>query len=296
MTVLDNLKVIMWAVIWGRRKDTWEPQTLSLNGDWTLNIALYDSEWKPIWSLNWALNIHDADVHNVPVNEYFHRHTWVTTTVNAPVIKWDYIITIADTNINNWDNIQIEDWVVETTFPTVISWWWTTTLTLDRPLDNAFAVDDPVEVVTTEMNVLWTIANPVSFKIEADQNQIWHIVRFLLWMTHSSTADDSKFWSIPALENWVILRWYNAETQTYRIFTNWKTNKDIKLDMYDVAYTDKAGWGLYWTNSRGSIKLWTGATPRIDWAVWDFVEILIQDDLTWLESFNLKAQWHIEGL
>jgi len=265
--------------------------------NWQENNGVYDKDWKGILSLNWALNVHDADVHNTPINELFHRHTWINTTLAAPITKWDYVITVNDTNILNWFDIQIEDWIVETTFPKVLSWWWTTTLTLDRPIDNDFIIWNPVEQVTYNMNVDWS-TTPVAFRLIPDKDQTWHIVRFLLWMVHDSAADDSKFGSLDALTRWCVLRWYNWTLNQYRTFTNWKSNEDIKMDMFDLVYTDKSWGWKYWTNWRWSVKIWTWATPTINWANWDYLELLIQDDLTDtnLTSFNLKWQWHIESM
>lgn len=51
MTVIDNLKIIMWMITWGRRVDTWEPQALSVNKDWSLNTSL-NTLWKEVWIQN----------------------------------------------------------------------------------------------------------------------------------------------------------------------------------------------------------------------------------------------------
>lgn len=245
----------------------------------------------------YILDIHDADVHDVPVNELFHRHTGVATTINATVTAGDTsIVVVSGVGFANGDPIQIEDGVIETTFPTIISGGGTTTFNLDRPLDNSFAIGDAVDQIATNLAVSGTLASPVSFKILADKNQIWHIVRFLLGMIHANAADDSKFGSIPALPNGVILRGYNATTGLYRTFTNWKSNFDLKMDMYNVDYTTKAGGGDFGTNARGSIRDGTGAVPKINGANGDYLEILIQDDLTGLIKFNLKSQGHIEDI
>jgi len=241
------------------------------------------------------LSIHDADVHSVPVNEYFHRHTGVSTALAAPVTAGDTVINVADTSIANLDRVQIEDGIIETTFPIVISGGGTATLQLDRPLDYDFSIGDTVEVVTINMAVVGSISSPVEFRILADGDQVWHIVRFLLGAVFDSAADDSKFGNMDALTNGCILRGYNAASNQYRTFTNWKTNSDIKMDMFNLNYTDKAGPGEYGMNGRGSIKDGTGAAPRTDGAAGDYLELLIQDDLSDLITFRLKAQGHIEA-
>lgn len=48
MTVMENLKAIMWKVVAWLRVDTGEPQALSVNEDWTLNTSsrAIDSSWR----------------------------------------------------------------------------------------------------------------------------------------------------------------------------------------------------------------------------------------------------------
>ena len=264
------------------------------------NIALFDGYGNPIGSLGGAIDIHDADVHDVPVNKLFHRHTGTSTTLAAAITGGgtspSTITVVSGVGFTNGDPIQIESaTIIEPTFPTIISGGGTTTLVLDRPIDNNFAIGDSVEQVETNLAVDGSIT-PVAFMVLADIDQVWHIVRFLLAMTHSTAADDGKFGDIAALTNGCVLRGYNGAAGRYRTFTLWKSNFDIKMDMFDVTYTDKAGAGDFGTNARGSIKDGTGAVPKISDPGGDFLELLIQDDLTGLIKLNLKAQGHIEGL
>ena len=243
--------------------------------------------------------VHVVNIHKVPVNELFHKHTGVSTTIAVDVAAQQRNIIVADGSlIADGAILQLENGVIETTFPTVIGGGGTNTLTLDRPLDNAFSVGDSVEVITTNMAVDGSIT-PVAFRLIPDKDQVWHIVRFLLGMVHNSAADDSTFGSIPALLRGCTLRAYSAALGQYRTFTNWKANSDIKMDMFDVVYTDKAGGGDFGTNSRGSVEIGTGASPTIDGAAGDYLELLIQDDLTAggeLILFQLKGQGNIEGM
>jgi len=245
-------------------------------------------------SFNKPLPIDTVDTHHVVINELFHRHTGVETTFSAAVTAGDTVINVADgSSINNNDPIELKNGTVEVTFPIVISGGGTNTLQLDRPIDNDFAIGDTVLVVSTDMRVNGSISAPVSFKMQPEVDEIWHIVRFLLAMIHSSEADDSKFGGIAALTNGCILRGYNATADQFRTFTNWKSNFDIKMDMFDLEYTDKAGGTNFGTNGRGAIKDATGAVPQIDGGAGDYLELLIQDDLTGLSKFSLKGQGHI---
>ena len=274
----------------GRRDDRRQDRTI-VPGIWSDCFTGLD-EGTP------ALNIHDADIHEVPVNEYFHRHTGVNTTLTAATTGGvSTSITVASvTGFAIGNLLHITDGNYEVTFQKITNIAGLV-ITLDRPLDQSFAIGDTVSQVVINMNVLGTLAAPVSYKITPHPNQIWHIVSFILGITHSTAADDSAFGDIAALTNGVVLRGYNAASGQYRTFTNWKSNGDIKMDMGNVVYTDKAGGGLFGVTGDGSIRERTGAAPRIDSTgiTTDFLEILIQDDLTALTSLRLKAQGHIEG-
>lgn len=261
------------------------------------NIYLHDGEGNPIGSLKGAINVHVADVHDTVINEYFHVHTGVSDTLAIASSKQDILINVTNGGLFSVGNeIQISNGAEGTTFPTIKAIA-TNALTLDRPLDFAFAVGATVEVISTNMAVLGSLASPVSFKAEPNSSEHWHVIRFILSMTHSSAGDLGLFGNQTALANGVIVRIYKAEFDQYGTFTLWKSNSDIKDDMYDVNFdTRSGGGGTYGTTGRGSIKLGTGAVPKVDGSKGDFLEILIQDDLTGLTSFKQKIQGHIEGV
>ena len=210
--------------------------------------------------------------------------------------KQDTLIVVTNGGLFSvGDEIQITNGAEGTTFPTitVIA---TNTLTLDRPLDHAYIIGATVEVVSTNMAVLGTLASPISFKAEPNSSELWHAIRFLFTMTHAAAGDLGLFGNGSALINGVVLRIYKASIDQYGTFTVWKTNSDIKDNMYDVNFdTRSGGGGTYGTTGRGSIKIGTGAVPKVDGADGDFIEMLIQDDLTGLVSFKQKIQGHVEG-
>ena len=65
--------------------------------------------------------------------------------------------------------------------------------------------------------------------------------------------------------------------------------------MYDVDFNVRRWWvWTHWTSWRWTFKeAW--AVIRLDWDTWDKIELYIQDDITALDSFTMKFQWHIEG-
>lgn len=258
---------------------------------------LHDANGNAIGSLRGALNIHDADVHMVPVNEYFSRLTGVSDTLAS-------IASVGNTSINvtNGALFAVGDFIEFNVSPTESIYKQITviavnTLTLDGPLDNAYAIGDEVRVVSIGMNVAGTLASPASFKFIPDGGQIWHIVRFLFSMTHNTAGDLGLFGNLPKLTNGAVLRAFDGTSGSFRTFMNIKSNADTKNNMYDVDFdTRSGGGGIYGTSGRGSIKIGTGAVPNLVASNGDYFEILIQDDLSGLNSFRMKVQGHIEGL
>ena len=245
---------------------------------------------------NDSLPVHIAGVSNSIVNELFHHHTGTQSFLSTASNGGDVSIILDDAAgfvVN--DHIQINNGVIETTFPQItgIS---VNTLTLDRPLDFGYEVNDAVEVVHADLRTdIGTLADPVSHKVQPEPGVIWHIERIIMSMTHSSAATDDKLGNLAGVANGVVFRAYIGGQ--YYTFTNWKTNRDIRLDMYDVEYTDKAGSSLFGTHARGSFNR-IGVTVRLDGGNGedissDFLEVLVQDNLQSLTSFLINAQGHI---
>jgi len=271
-------------------------RTIEIGGVHYPAFILADAEGNPIGSLNGALDIHDADVHKMMFNELFHRHTGTNTTIRVAASAGDTSIDVVNAaGLANGSFLELENGITEPTFPQITNIAGTV-LTLDRPIDQDFPIGANVQQISVDMNVAGSLAAPVIFKVEPDNAEYWHIVSFILSATFPNAPADDLFGDQAALTNGCVLRGYSGTTGQYRTFTNWKTNADIKLDMYDLPYTDKAGGTNHGMNGNGDIKNRTGATPHLDSAAGDVIELLIQDDLTGLASFKLKAQGHVEGI
>ncbi len=259
---------------------------------------LHDGFGNPIDSLKGAIDVHDADVHDIPVNELFHRHTGVATTLAVAASAGDTSITVVDgTLFNNGDSFQIEEGSkIEVTFPVINLGGNTNTFIIDRPLDNDFSIGALAEVVETNMAVDGTLLAPVSFRFIPDADQSWHAISFTLSMTHSSGSDSSLFGDLAELTNGLVLRAYNGLADQHRIFDVWKNNAQIGLTFGKVDYLPKVGGGDFGTFATASIKFRSGAVPKVRGANGDYIEILVQDPLGNLISLNLKAQGHEEEI
>jgi len=166
-------------------------------------------------------------------------------------------------------------------------------ITLDTPIDKTFATATTVLRAIRNMNVDGSVATQIfqvgpvggGTSIELD------ITRIMGYIQDGTAMDDAKFGGITALTNGVVLRQNNS---TINNIWNAKSNGELGLLCYDTAYTTKppagTSHGFRFRNTyAGPSK--HGVTIRLDPG--DILEVLIQDDLTDLETFNMMAQGHI---
>jgi hypothetical protein len=116
----------------------------------------------------------------------------------------------------------------------------------------------------------------------------------LVTIESEAAADDSKFGGIDALDNGAIIRTNRNNGESFETIASWQSNKDMKEDMFDVIYSDKAGGGNYGVASEWLLAE-SGAIVNISESNNDFFEVVIQDDLTSLIDFQIKVQGHPEG-
>ncbi|MCK5644581.1 MAG: hypothetical protein KAJ19_27535 [Gammaproteobacteria bacterium] len=245
-----------------------------------------------------ALNVNSAYVHRKIVNETYHQETGDSTTPNGAVSAGSTQITVdsatgfaTGSQITMREGTNVEIGVITLTDVTG------SVFTLDRPLGYDYTTDAEIKEVTTNMAVgTGTLASPEIFEIDPPTGTVWQITRVFMSLTHATAADDGKFGGIGALTNGVCLRATTAAGRTV-VFANWKTNADMKLDMYDVTYSDKGPAGLNGTHGR-----WTFTQAEVvaeldgDAVPIQKLEVLVQDDLTAgtaISSFTMRAQGRV---
>lgn len=265
------------------------------------NVNLHDADGNPIGSFGGAINVHDADVHTVIVNKYAYQDSAVSTTLTVAVVGDGtvYQVSVADaTGFTVGSYLHINTSTEETTLPKIVSTTAATgpaTFTLDRRLDRDHSIGDTVTQVVRDMaSQVASMASPQSYKIGPQAGDVWHITRLLFTITHSTAGDLGLFGNIAALTNGVTLR--ANINGVFGTFTNWKTNSDIKDDMYDVEFDARSGGGgTFGTTGRGTFKN-AGAIVRLDGTTGDYLEVLVQDDITALDRFTIKFQGHFESV
>ena len=240
-----------------------------------------------------VLNVNAAYVHRKIVNETYHQDTGTETTVAVAITAGDTSCTVADaTGIIVGSQVKLSENGIQELGLMTITVVAGNVLTFDRPVTNDYTTSALVTEVTTNMAVSGSLASPQIFEIEPPTGVVWQFTRVLFAITDATAPDDGKFGGMTALTNGVALR---ATTEAGRtvVFGNWKNNGDMKLDMYDVSYTDKAPAGNHGVNGR-----WTFTKAEVVAEIdgsdpLQKMEILIQDDLTDLLTFTMRAQGRV---
>jgi len=245
-----------------------------------------------------ALNVNPAYVHRKIVNETFHQHTGTITNPSVAIDMGDTDITVDDTTgFIVGSEIKLEEEVSGVgvqeigilTITAVVG----SVLTVDRPIGNDYTTAATVEEVITNMAVDGTLASPEIFEIDPPLGTIWQFTRILISIVDNLVPDDGKFGGIAALTNGVSLR---ATTEAGRtvVFANWKTNGDMKLDMFNVDYSDRAPAGAYGVNGR-----WTFTAAEVvaeldgDASPIQKLEVLVQDALSANITFKIRGQGRV---
>ncbi|MCK5616395.1 hypothetical protein KAR91_81790 [Candidatus Pacearchaeota archaeon] len=240
-----------------------------------------------------ALAVHIEHLHQTPWLHPFTKANGVADTLNGAVAAGAKVIVLNDAStfsVN--DEIHLALGSTHTHMYRKITVIATNTVTLDAAIDIALTDGSDVIKVDTNMAVDGSIT-PVVFTASAAPGEKIDLIRLLFSISSTASPDDSKFGGIAALTNGVHIR-RNINDTTYQTIAIWRANKDMKLDMYNVDYAQKAGGGNWGTNGRWSVFDGTGAVINIDNADGETLECIIQDNLTGLLTYRMKGQGHIE--
>lgn len=258
-------------------------------------VKLLGTNNEEIGSYRGAINVHDADVHREIVDRYFHQHTTPSTTLSVASLAGATSITVTSSAgfaVN--DFLHINTTAEELVHPRITAIAGNV-LTLNKPLDYAHAIGSTVDKAILNMNVIGSLASPRSFKVFPEAGKIWHLMRITISMAHGTAGDFGLFGGIAALTNGLVFRRYDGTSGLFTTFTVWRDNDDINADMGDLHFvTRSGGGGTFGTAATGNFKD-LGAIAYLDGTAGDYLELLIQDDISALNSIRVKAQGHFEG-
>jgi len=164
----------------------------------------------------------------------------------------------------------------------------TLAITLDRPLDFPFPSGSAVSVGSTEMNVdgsvtpqIFGVRNPsvADVPLEVD------ISRLMFAILTATTPTLTDFGDITnGITRGVQIRRVDG---TYQNICNFKTNNEMKNIMYDLEITSASSQSQDGLGGRFTFER-LGQVVRI--GAGEDLQIVIQDDLTSLDSFTIIAE------
>lgn len=246
-----------------------------------------------IGSFRGALNINQALVHQTGVNEYFRRDTGGSTTIAIAATAGDTDINVADsTGFVIGDFIRIAPAAITIRGHFHVLNVVANVITINRPIDADLEIGDAVVEIDFGMNEVGTLVAPVSFKVVPPPTERWQITRLMTTMLDATAMDDGKFGGMAALTNGFVIRINKGGIVS--TLTHWNVNLDLKDDQFDVAYSDKAPAGQYGLSARWTLTK-AEFVADLDGANGDFLEALVQDDLTPLDTFKIKVQGRLFG-
>lgn len=166
------------------------------------------------------------------------------------------------------------------------------TITIDTPIDFDFNAGDSVIPLTKDLNVNGSITPQIfSVTIGSGSQVKLDITRIILQITTTDTPLFNEFGNIPALTDGIVLRRKNGIKEN---IWNVKSNGEFANLAYDVTFyesgvgQEQGGLAVRYTFS-GQDK--HGVAVRL--IPGDTLDLIVQDDLTALNSFNIIAQGHI---
>lgn len=163
-------------------------------------------------------------------------------------------------------------------------------VTFTPPID--FAYTTAAEVITGpwNMNVSGTPAAPAEFFVKPPPGASFDIYTLRFSMTDSVAMDSAKFGGITALANGVVVRFEDGFTKNLGVIVN---NLGFREQGFVTQYDDKAPAGVYGFSGEANGPVTYGTAPRLSGDNPDMFMILVQDDLTGLDSINFTVGGHV---
>jgi len=240
-----------------------------------------------------AVNVHDQKTRSI---DFFFGRLDNLTTLSANADPEDMTLTLTDTTgftdgkvVGVFSLNEVDDFYLGGQIGAPSG----SVITVDTPVDVPLASGSAIAATTINMAVDGSSVTQV-FQIgpvAAGSTSVVDVTRIMGHILDSTAMDDGKFGGISALTNGVVLRKNDG------LITNlWnvKTNADLALICYDFKYSDKAPGGQFGANFRNSYAGQGNHGVVLELLPTEYLEILIQDDLTGLDEFTMMAQGHFK--
>lgn len=216
--------------------------------------------------------------------------------LNVVNLASNVLIDTSTASFNAWHNFAVGDMAcfkeLSHFFQAQVIAVNTNTITIDRPFDYAFTTSAWVQRTTNEVNTNWSITPQIYMISPVWITKKFDITKIIFHIEDDTAMDSGKFWGITALTKGVVLR---KKDGVYKSIFNIKTNWDFAQHCAIIQYDDKAPSGQYWFRAIKEIS-WQqnhGVVIRLDPALNDELQIIIQDDLTAIKEFHCIALGHV---
>jgi hypothetical protein len=217
-------------------------------------------------------------------------------TIAVDTVIGDNTVTLVDSTgfvANSLIKIEEEVLGVPTTFYGQVLTNVANVLTLDRPIDRAFTASALVNRENFLLDVNGSVT-PVVFSYKNSFSKPVNVTRLLFNMVTTNPATFNGFGDIaaPGLSNGIELRKKNADG-TFTNYFNAKTNNRLQLLMFDVVFFD--GGNPQAVNGLSGRLTFERLSSPVILRQGEELQLVVQDDLTSLISFEMVAEGNREG-
>jgi len=170
-----------------------------------------------------------------------------------------------------------------------------TTVTVDAPFDYGFSTSSIVTNSIDTLNVNGSVTSK-SYKVHTFNllsNDNINIAKIIITITTATQPDMSKFGDLNALVKGIIIRHY--KNGSLKNIVTIKSNMGLSLFSYETMFYDNAKQGAYGVTSKIMFAGQENFGSCIEIKPGDYLELLVQDDLSGLKSFRVRAEGYISN-
>lgn len=241
-----------------------------------------------------ALVVSTTDLFRTAVNRYLANFTGTTSTLSSAVTSQD---TSIDIQAGDYASFAVNDWIElldgntrEINFLRITAKPGSPTLTLNRPIDFNYSNGSSVEKVVINLaSTVGSLGSPISYKYAPAANKIIKVTTAVLTMQDSSAMDTGTFAGMSALTNGTIFRVnVSGIAITVAAFT---ANSDFVEDSTTIVgdmFHDRAPAGKFGMAVEWRLADILESPVVLNGANGDFLELLIQDDVTPIDDAELR--------
>jgi len=226
------------------------------------------------------LPFHEEHPHWSFFNTHLHSETATTQLLTAEATRGSYTLTVANSTGFPSGKLIIEGTAAREPDSIKIMGESAGVITLAKPLDNTYPVGTQIRKVSLNMAVNGSVT-PVSFVFRAPPGPPVHIETINWYIKTPAEAADSRFGGGPPLPRGMYMREVKNSGAFYRTIGIYRINQRFRVFDFDVTTGDRANPAdSYWTWAKINLLQANSGIVRLDHADGDYLEALVQDDLT----------------